>query len=86
MPPLAPLTHNQYTPACSAERFGTNYRDPGQRKEYRLEARKERLADTGFVTGIDLFSEVGESLNSKCLFLCYILTCEGGAYHLHMAA
>ncbi|GBF90683.1 splicing RNP complex component protein [Raphidocelis subcapitata] len=40
-----------------AERFGLQFRDPGRRKEYRLEARKERLAGEGFITGIDMFSE-----------------------------
>lgn len=45
-------------PYCSAERFATQYRDPGRRKEFRLEARKERLAGEGFITGIDMFSEV----------------------------
>ncbi|KAI8464820.1 MAG: hypothetical protein J3K34DRAFT_525865 [Monoraphidium minutum] len=40
-----------------AERFGLGFRDPGQRKEFRMEARKERVAHEGFVTGIDMFSE-----------------------------
>jgi hypothetical protein len=44
--------------ARSAERFGTEYRDPGRRREFRLEAMKERLAGEGFATGFDMFSEV----------------------------
>lgn len=40
-----------------AERFGASYRDPGRRKEFQLESKKERLAGEGFVTGIDVFSE-----------------------------
>ena len=48
------LTH---TRTRSAERFGLEFRDPGRRRELRLEARRERLAGEGFATGLDLFSE-----------------------------
>jgi hypothetical protein len=58
--PLCPsLPAPRAPPPGSAERFGTNFRDPGRRKEFRLDARRERLATEGFATGINLFSEVG---------------------------
>lgn len=44
--------------AARAEKFGTEFVDPSQRREYRDVARKERLQRPGFVTGIDVFSEV----------------------------
>jgi hypothetical protein len=57
-PPPPPDPPLPCTAPRSAERFGTQYRDPGRRREFQLEARKERLAGEGFATGIDLFSEV----------------------------
>ena len=52
-------------PACllsfshhRAEKFGTEYVDPSQRRDLRQEARKEKFARPGFATGIDLFTEV----------------------------
>lgn len=42
---------------CRAEKFGTAYVDPAQRKDLRLEARRERFTRQGFATGIDLFTE-----------------------------
>ncbi|PRW58378.1 splicing RNP complex component [Chlorella sorokiniana] len=40
-----------------AEKFGTEYVDPSQRRDMRLDARKERFNRPGFATGIDLFTE-----------------------------
>lgn len=36
----------------SAEKFGTEYVDPSQRRDMRLDARKERFNRPGFATGI----------------------------------
>lgn len=40
-----------------AERFGTNFVEPGKRPEMALEVKRERFRRPGFVTGIDLFSK-----------------------------
>jgi hypothetical protein len=54
--PAPPLLRGRHA-RRRAERFGTGYVDPGRRKEFRLDARKERLAGEGFTTGIDMFSQ-----------------------------
>lgn len=41
-----------------AERFSTDFVDPGQRSDLREASKKERLQKPGFTTGIDLFSQV----------------------------
>jgi hypothetical protein len=49
--PPPPKTKNR------AERFGVEYVEPARaRTDLRLEARRERIAKSGFVTGIDFFS------------------------------
>jgi hypothetical protein len=54
-PPTRPK--NNTTPLSRAERFGVQYVDPARaRPDMRLEARRERNARSGFVTGIDFFS------------------------------
>ena len=41
-----------------AERFGTQFVEPGKREDLRLEFRKEKLKKDGFKTGIDIYDEV----------------------------
>lgn len=41
-----------------AERFGTEYREPGKRSDLKEASKKERLQRPGFATGIDLFTKV----------------------------
>lgn len=50
--------------ASRAERFATDYVDPGRvRKDYHImmEARRERQKQEGFATGIDVFSQVSNT-------------------------
>lgn len=42
---------------CRAEKFGIDYRDPANRREFRDDARKEKMQRSGFSTGFDMFSE-----------------------------
>lgn len=67
-------THLLIMPACAllcacrallsrAERFGTTFVDPSKTsRKMAYEARKERMKHEGFVTGMDLFSEVSVSV------------------------
>ncbi len=47
----APCSHR-------AERFGTQFVEPGKRDDLRLAFRKEKLKKDGFKTGIDIYDEV----------------------------
>jgi Nuclear cap-binding protein subunit 3/Tho1/MOS11 C-terminal domain len=49
------LLHSKLT--CRAEKFGVDYRDPGRRREFRDDARKEKIDPSrGLGTGFDLFT------------------------------
>lgn len=52
--PLPPTT----PPHPRAEKFGVPYRDPGQRREFKDEVRRQKVtaARSGFVTGFDLLT------------------------------
>lgn len=43
---------------CRAERFGTQYLEPGKRQDLQLAFRKEKYKKDGFKTGIDIYDKV----------------------------
>ena len=53
---------------CRAERFGTQYVEPGKRQDLQLAFRKEKLKKDGFKTGIDIYDGVTphETPHQRC--------------------
>jgi len=60
-----------------AERFGTQFVEPGKRHDLQLAFRKEKLKKDGFKTGIDIYDEVSllhSSAQLSCTISAVLLT------------
>ena len=70
LPFLDGRQHHIFCALCRAERFGTQFVEPGKRQDLRLAFRKEKFKKDGFKTGIDIYDEVAthKSHRQLCTF------------------